>query len=62
MTYRSNTDSEKDPFSNTSSIPSNDQNAWSTNAGQLAKFVVANLINRDDAYGLDGPKGQDGAE
>jgi len=30
---------------------SDNQNAWSNNAGQLAKFVVANLINRDDAYG-----------
>ena len=27
------------------------QNAWSNNAGRLAKFVVANLINRDDVYG-----------
>ena len=41
---------------------SDNQNAWSTNAGRLAKFVVANLINRDDAYGIDGSKGQDGAE
>jgi hypothetical protein len=30
---------------------SDNQNAWSNNAGRLAKFVVANLINRDDAYG-----------
>lgn len=30
---------------------SDNQNAWPTNAGRLAKFVVANLINRDDAYG-----------
>lgn len=30
---------------------SDNQNVWPTNAGRLAKFVVANLINRDDAYG-----------
>ncbi len=27
------------------------KNAWSNNAERLAKFAVANLINRDDAYG-----------
>jgi hypothetical protein len=30
---------------------SDNQNAWSNNAGRLAKFVVAKLINRDDVYG-----------
>ena len=30
---------------------SDNQNAWSNNAGRLVKFVVANLINRDDVYG-----------
>ena len=40
---------------------SDNQNAWSNNAGRLVKFVVANLINRDDVYGIESPKGKDGA-